>query len=193
MKTMPVTVSTKAFVSIAIHSVCHRDEAVHGILVGKQSGDVVRVDEAFPLCHETPSRPLLDIAFALVEAQINGYDDGTFIVGWFTAPENLTDNRSGPVALRVVATLASEEFEPVLLVVRNEELGDFISGTKGHASNAIKAYGKDFGGNWMEPLMVSVEEESEAAMAVRDAYRNGNKVSDLIDHWESKGTLALPW
>jgi hypothetical protein len=176
-----VLVSPQAFVSMAMHAARHSTTVVHGVLIGSSSGHLIKVTDAIPVCHETPTTPLVETALALVQAQT--CNDSTKIVGWFTAPEVLENNRPGPVALRIVANLVTTDFEPVLLVLHNEQLGELLKGSGGSASNAIQAFGKDFGKQWMEPLDVTVDKEPNASKAAQVAHLQGISINDLVDHW----------
>ena len=150
-----VIVSPHAFVSMTTHALEHYTCVVHGILVGTHSDKGVQVSDAFPVCHESPTRPLIETALALVQARI--MDTKETIVGWYSAPELLPsdddeEDRPGPIELRVVANLSSKEKEPVLIILQNKAINQLAKGLgKFSAVSAIKAFGKDFGQQWMEP------------------------------------------
>ena len=176
-----VVVSPSALATMMLHAARHGTTAVHGILVGTFSDDTVQVTTAVPVCHEAPTKPLVDTALALVA------EDG--IVGWYTAPERLQDTRPGAPALRIAASLASEKGEPVLMVLQNEAVAESLKGgdTK---EDVVKAFGKDFGQQWMEPLEVTLDKETGALDAARQAYQEQVVVNDLVDHWEVEATTT---
>ena len=175
-----VVVSPLALTSMLLHSAKHGTTSVHGILIGTFSSDAVKVTSAIPVCHEAPTKPLIDTALSLV--------DGV-VVGWYTAPERLEDERPGAPALRIAASLGASNStlgEPVLIVLQNQAVVDCLTGndTTNNTSVIIKAFGKDFGKQWMEPLNVSLQSETKALEAARQAHAENVVVNDLVDHWE---------
>ena len=189
-----VTITPQVFALMAAHAASHPMSAVHGILVGRRSGDEVTVSDAFPVCHGNPTKTLVETAFALVQSILEGNDGKNTIIGWFTAPELIHETKPGPVALRIVANLAAAmgEIEPVLLVMNNDStvkllaLGDEGEGVT--ASSTIQAFGKDFGMQWMESIdNLSVKDEAKATKALIAMLNEGSEiriVRDLVDHWD---------
>jgi hypothetical protein len=87
--------------------------------------------------------------------------------------------------MRIVASLASAEFDPVLLVLRNCEVAKALTGEKPIAApTVVVAFGKDFGQQWMEPLTLEIEKELSATTLARRAYQQGVVLHDLVDHLE---------
>jgi hypothetical protein len=122
---------------------------------------------------------------SLVLASLDG-DTSKSVVGWYTAPELLNDKKAGPVALRIAASLSSNDAsvgEPVLVVVSNESIVELSSEKKITASSAIQAYGKDFGMQWMEQLDTVVVKDSDATAGLKSMLMSNVIVKDLIDHW----------
>eukprot|EP00534_Pseudo-nitzschia_fraudulenta_P000761 CAMPEP_0201124102 /NCGR_PEP_ID=MMETSP0850-20130426/10559_1 /ASSEMBLY_ACC=CAM_ASM_000622 /TAXON_ID=183588 /ORGANISM="Pseudo-nitzschia fraudulenta, Strain WWA7" /LENGTH=209 /DNA_ID=CAMNT_0047391295 /DNA_START=63 /DNA_END=689 /DNA_ORIENTATION=+ len=191
-----VTIAPQVFALMAAHAASHPTSAVHGILVGSRTGDEVAVTDAFPICHENPTKPLVETALALVQSNlVEGNKNGS-IVGWFTAPELLHETKPGPVALRIVANMAAAmgEGEPVLLVLNNESIVNLLAvGAEDYrensttASQTIQAFGKDFGMQWMEPIdKLNVTNDSGATKVVTEMMNQENQsdlVKDLVDHW----------
>jgi hypothetical protein len=176
-----VVIVPNAFLSMAAHALHHSTVAVHGALIGTFASGQVTITDAIPICHETPTTPLVDTALSLVQANLPA---NTQVVGWFTAPELLDDTQPGPVALRIVSQLPQKQ-EPVLIVVSNMQLLRLVSDEEGASvSRIMKAFGKDFGKQWMEPLEVMVEKESSVTEAVKQVHQQGIVVNDLTDHWE---------
>ena len=195
-----VTIAPQVFALMAGHAASHPTSPVHGILIGSRKGDKVTVADAFPVCHENPTKPLVENALSLVQSTLQGNEDGHAIIGWFTAPELLHETKPGPVALRIVANLAAAmgedgRGEPVLLVVNNESIVELLSRAAGSeeensitVSSTIKAFGKDFGMQWMEPIKnLSILDESKAKQTVLSMVSGESDiyiVKDLVDHWQ---------
>jgi len=196
-----VTISPEVFALLVAHAASHPTTTVHGVLIGNRKSNKVDVTDAFPICHENPTRPLVETALALVQSNLEG-ETNKYIVGWFTAPELLYETKPGPVALRIVASLAassrgnssSSSGEPVLLSLNNEKIVNILAEKESLASKAVQAYGKDFGMQWMEPLDLTVSNESAAVKAVTDIFNEKFNINDLVDHWDegasSEWTLA---
>lgn len=178
-----ITISPQAFLAISLHASCHSTTVVHGLLVGSQSDNGIMVEHAFPICHETPTRPLLDTALALVKSELSG-DTSKTIVGWFTSPEILSVGKADPVAMRIAANMATDSMEPVLLVLQSENLGKLVSSNGITASECIQAFGKDFGKQWLEPLEVTVLKETNTTEITAEVIREGFVTKDLVDHWQ---------
>jgi hypothetical protein len=86
-----VVLSPQAFAAMLLHAAQHSSSVVHGVLVGSHSGGKIHVTDAIPVCHETPTKTLVDTSLALLQAQ--QVTDSAKVVGWFTAPEILEDDR----------------------------------------------------------------------------------------------------
>jgi type VI protein secretion system component VasK len=117
------------------------------------------------------------------------------------------DTQPGPVALRMAAQLSSSSsssstVESILLVVHNLSLAALVVsqnadanatatvGTKAAAESLLRAYGRDFGNQWMAPISDLVVEQPESvAKAIAQLAPGQNFASavvDLMDHLESE-------
>jgi len=181
-----VTISPAVFALLVAHAGAHPTTTVHGVLIGTRKLNRIDIIDASPICHENPTKPLVETALALVQSNLEGQKD-KFIVGWYTAPELLHEKKPGPVALRIVASLAI--CEPVLLFLNNETIIDLLGKNECLVSNAILAYGKDFGMQWMEPLELKVLNESNAEKVIDAIFKDKMKINDLVDHWD-EGTSS---
>ena len=161
------------------HATTHATSPVHGVLIGKASGKTLHVTDAYPICHETPTKVLLETSLALVQSALeeNFNKDGV-IIGWYTAPELLHETKPSPVALRIAAQLEDHNnLLPVLVVLNNKAI------VEGGKDAVVSSFGKEFGGQWMEPLKCASAKESSTSKTTT--------VNDLVDHWD-KG-VATPW
>mmetsp|Transcript_15950 Transcript_15950/g.19155 ORF Transcript_15950/g.19155 Transcript_15950/m.19155 type:complete len:209 (-) Transcript_15950:900-1526(-) len=182
-KKSSVVISPEAFVTMLMHAGTHGTTVVHGVLLGSISStdNVIKVDEAVPICHEEPTKPLIDTALSLVKAASE-----SAVVGWYTSPERLQDQQPGPAALRITSSLAaasSNSSEPALIVLQNESMSQLLRGYD-PANLVLKALGKDFGQQWLDPVKVTVTKQGGATSAAREAYKQKIPVADLVDHFE---------
>lgn len=181
-----VTTSPKAFCTIALHASSFKHQAIHGLLLGNTSKQSVEIQEAVPVLHGVPTKPLVEIALGLVESKTE-----LSIVGWYTAPELLEDTRASPAALRMTSALAVNNIEPTLIVVQNKGLSEVLKGNSVKAEGAIQAFGKDFGGQYLESVPTKVKDSDKASKAAAKAYANNVHVTDFVEHLE--GEPSDPW
>lgn len=168
-----VTIEPEALAIMALHAQKHSRDAVFGLLIGKSG---TQIQSALPVCHgPPPTRPLAEMAMRMASETI---------VGWYTAPALLEDTKAGPVALRLAASLETGGVEPTLVVLQNKELATWIESGNGKAA---VAYGKDFGGQYLEPLETVLAKSESAQQAVTKAISAGVSVMDLVDHYDGDG------
>eukprot|EP00548_Thalassiothrix_antarctica_P000846 CAMPEP_0194146078 /NCGR_PEP_ID=MMETSP0152-20130528/19524_1 /TAXON_ID=1049557 /ORGANISM="Thalassiothrix antarctica, Strain L6-D1" /LENGTH=187 /DNA_ID=CAMNT_0038846495 /DNA_START=13 /DNA_END=573 /DNA_ORIENTATION=+ len=174
-----VEVSSESFVSMAVHAGQNATTVVHGILMGHFDQKITKIIKAIPVCHETPTKPLLQTALALASSA----DQGMVVVGWYIAPEKLDDKNPGPVPLRIVSNITTDEYEPVLILLDNDALVACLTG-EAQKENVVKGFVKDFGQQWLEPVTLRISDEAKAVEVARSAFSDGIQVVDLTDHFE---------
>ena len=82
-------ISTKAQAKILRHAIQYSEGPIHGILIGQfhypknnNAGPMLEVQDCVPICHSSPTKPLLDMAFRLVQTHIDNEPGSLEIVGW---------------------------------------------------------------------------------------------------------------
>ena len=177
-----VKVSPTAHAKMILHAVRHPRSSIHGILIGRflSEGPVLIIEDALPVCHSPPTKPILDIALRLAEAYTessfnesgtsSGSDLG--IVGWYTANERLGDDAPAQAALKVVGSIGAvlaassndhEHSEPVLIVVTSLGLATLFGSTEEieisttesdnkHCLNALQIYERDSKKHWLREI-----------------------------------------
>ena len=85
-----IAISIVAQTKMALHAAKHGfSNPIHGIVLGKSKGDgSVEVVDVVPVCHEVPTKPIVDMALRLADAHLQQQNDGARIVGWYTANAN---------------------------------------------------------------------------------------------------------
>jgi Uncharacterised protein family (UPF0172) len=197
-KVTSVLVTPAAAVAMAAHGIRHAQAAVQGLLMGHYDAATQRttVTSAVPVSHgPPPTTPMVELALGLVQ-QSEKATTAVQVVGWYTAPMLLDDTQPGPVALRMAAQLSSSSVESILLVVHNLSLAALVVsqsaavGTKAAAESLLRAFGRDFGNQWMAPIADLVVEQPESvAKAIAQLGLTQNfaaSVVDLMDHLESE-------
>mmetsp|Transcript_2320 Transcript_2320/g.3069 ORF Transcript_2320/g.3069 Transcript_2320/m.3069 type:complete len:274 (+) Transcript_2320:52-873(+) len=178
-----VSISTVAHAKMILHAVCKATQQVHGILIGRfaetdagaSAAPTLFIEDALPVCHEAPTKPIVDTSLRLAETYCDSLseeksDDSNQcrVVGWYTANERLGGDenvRPGQAALRIAgsigARLLSEaadkplpaHAEPVLILIGNGALAELLGAENGcDASalpNAVNVFGRDQRKHWL--------------------------------------------
>lgn len=72
-----------AHAKILLHAMQYSTSSIHGILIGNYKGSELQIQDSIPVCHSAPTKPILDMAFRMVDSHINNnIGDGSQIVGW---------------------------------------------------------------------------------------------------------------
>lgn len=180
-KITSVEVSPRALVVIAAHAARHRYASVGGFLLGTSSENVTG---AIPVVHGPLTQPIIDIALSLLDAETV-----KLIVGWYTAPRLLMDTRPDAVSLRVAAQMANDELEPVLLLVQNEKLSEFMENKKENAC-FVQGLARDFGNQWLEEIETTVGTKEYGNIVDAISSKTSFPVNDLLDHFQD---INLAW
>jgi len=165
-----------------VHAIRNPHKVVHGILIGtfKTGGATLTISDVLPVCHSHPTKPILDMSLRLAEAYCVTNEDGEGIVGWYTAPEKQADELPGPVALKIVSSIANNtENEPVLVSIINKSLENFLEEEKASDLDQMGfyAYGKDEKNHWT----VQYGEESIKSLANSWEASNNTAVQVCLD------------
>ena len=96
-RTMSIKISISTQIKMALHATKYSySTPIHGIILGKRSegsDSSLHIVDAVPVCHEVPTKPIVDMALRLVDAHLrNEKEEGLKIVGWYTANANTTSS-----------------------------------------------------------------------------------------------------
>mmetsp|Transcript_31864 Transcript_31864/g.66978 ORF Transcript_31864/g.66978 Transcript_31864/m.66978 type:complete len:269 (+) Transcript_31864:120-926(+) len=125
-KSSNVSIALTAQVKMALHASKHGfSNPIHGIVLGKQSNannsdgaSSLQVVNVVPVCHEVPTKPIVDMALRLTDAYLQQEQnkqkmEGVRVVGWYTANANAPskdndqdDELPNTSACRIVSSLA---------------------------------------------------------------------------------------
>jgi Uncharacterised protein family (UPF0172) len=181
-----IVIAPEAFAVMAIHSLSHLGTEVHGVLLGSMNGSKVDVSLVYPICHETPTRPLIDAALAVCMASLEE-DSSNSLVGWYTIPVTFRDGQPSGAVHRILAGLEGVIADPVL--VTGSQLSTAMLASKPEASKTelVHAFGKDFGGQYKGKLKATITSELKVVKRLR-GFTDQEFVCDLVDHWSSPNT-----
>jgi Uncharacterised protein family (UPF0172) len=190
-----IIVSPKAFVVMALHSVRYSHESVHGILVGRIDTEkrVINVDDAIPISHGPLTLPIVESVIGMIQIHLRDNNPSWTIVGSYTAPMLLDDNKANPVALRFAANLASgsDGLDPTLLVLQNTNIAEAVKNGIEMSEPAIKCFGRDFGNQWLDPISCQLNKhKGEYVGTLLPMFiAKGITVNDFVEHLNSPTTI----
>eukprot|EP00558_Chaetoceros_sp_UNC1202_P011436 CAMPEP_0197237234 /NCGR_PEP_ID=MMETSP1429-20130617/4127_1 /TAXON_ID=49237 /ORGANISM="Chaetoceros sp., Strain UNC1202" /LENGTH=213 /DNA_ID=CAMNT_0042696201 /DNA_START=77 /DNA_END=718 /DNA_ORIENTATION=+ len=118
-----VQINDLAYTKMMLHASLNSRTPIHGILLSspQTSSNETVVSDALPVCHSTPTKPILDMALRLADAYCN--DNDVQIVGWYTANERVGDDAPSPIAWKVISSMKSimgSKAEPILAMITSE-------------------------------------------------------------------------
>ncbi len=148
------TISRLAQMKMAMHATRHGlSNPIHGIVLGKViDGDsTVQVVDVVPVCHEVPTKPIVDMALRLTDAHLSSSSssstdddssnlEGVQIIGWYTANANASilpideskDELPNAPACRIASSMAECDADGsddvVLLLLSTSQLVKCING-----------------------------------------------------------------
>lgn len=188
-----VVVMPLAFAMIAMHSCKYRTAQVHGLLIGSIDSGKVHVSDTLPICHEAPTKSIIESGISVALSTIHAEAGRKHVLGWYTVPELIGDDRPGAAALRIVASLENLITKPVLLSVSKMGVEKFAEAADvGFHGEHVTAFGKDFGMQWQERLPIDCRSLSIDEMCGIRAFIDDEQFCDLTDHWLSPSCTEWP-
>ncbi|KAL7539431.1 hypothetical protein ACHAXR_009283 [Thalassiosira sp. AJA248-18] len=148
MPNKTISLSIVAQTKMALHSAKNGfSNPIHGIVLGTADDTSLKVVDVVPVCHEVPTKPIVDMALRLTDAYLQQQSGDVRIIGWYTANANVSDDEvPNASACRIVSSIAenanaavaadggsSEEF--VLLLISTSQLVDSVK-KEGSASSS---------------------------------------------------------
>lgn len=188
-----VILSPLAQTKMALHSARHGFSPIHGILIGHRSRSSLEVTDAIPVCHEVPTRPVVNTSLRLVDIHLK--DGENKIIGWYTANSNGGDEPNIP-ALRVVNSMAEQCEEQLILVLVSAEpegsLCTVFEGGKGKTFTQRVESSRIQSGdlNVRDAINRGIKDMSHFSSGFGE--KNGLTIYDYVDHvteYEKKGGL----
>ena len=192
-----ISISTVAQTKMALHSIKHGfSNPIHGIVLGKAEGSSLNIVDAVPVCHEVPTKPIVDMSLRLTDAYLQQQKPGVKIVGWYTANANASTNEDelpNGSACKIASSMAeccsddNEQF--VLLLISTSKLVDY-STTK---TTICTVYEKDtrraFTQKVDDSRVKTDGKEGVVAKAIMqsDDVSTSAEVCDFVDHLNNGG------
>ena len=206
---------------MALHSIKHGfSNPIHGIVLGKTEGSSsssssssLKIVDVVPVCHEVPTKPIVDMSLRLTDAYLQQQQQqqkGVKIVGWYTANANANasdNNEEMPngSACKIASSMAeycadaddtNEQF--VLLLISTSKLVDYSTTTTTTTSTICTVYEKDTRRTFTQKVDDSRVVKSDndgkegliekaVILQVDDNDNNMMEVCDFVDHLENGG------
>eukprot|EP00560_Eucampia_antarctica_P002089 CAMPEP_0197836310 /NCGR_PEP_ID=MMETSP1437-20131217/28502_1 /TAXON_ID=49252 ORGANISM="Eucampia antarctica, Strain CCMP1452" /NCGR_SAMPLE_ID=MMETSP1437 /ASSEMBLY_ACC=CAM_ASM_001096 /LENGTH=220 /DNA_ID=CAMNT_0043442373 /DNA_START=29 /DNA_END=688 /DNA_ORIENTATION=+ len=203
-----IQLSSLAHVKIILHAVKNPRSPTHGILIGTSFPDhSLVISDVLPVCHSSPTKPLLEMALLLAEAHLSQNDDQKLIVGWYTSNERLDDVHPKSAALKTMNaihekfTSPGEVVEPVLIFLSSSGLASVLDcddrGDDEVSESGLHFYGRDLKMNWSKSILPESVKSIEGTWTdninvVKAACISENKslaLFDFEDHLSSGVSL----
>ena len=188
-----VVVQPLAIVMIAMHSLKYRTAQVHGLLVGSSDLGKTWVSDAIPICHEAPTKSIIEAATSVALSMIQAEIGSKQVVGWYTVPELIGEDKPCAAALRIVSSLENLIVEPILVSVSKMGVEKFTEADDGgFFDEHLAVYGKDFGMQWQERLATDHRSLNIELMHGVRPFIDDEQFCDLTDHWLSPSSSVWP-
>ena len=199
-----ISVSALAETKMTLHSAKHGfSNPIHGIVIGKKSSsgdDMLEIVDAIPVCHEVPTKPIVDMALRLCDAHLQQQNNNDMtIIGWYTSNASTSDDEMPNLsACRIASSMSDngEEGDNFILVLVTTT--GIVSATvsKGDSaedsassSPACRVFQKDTKSKTfsqeVDSSLISYENASKDIIAI--AFSKGLPIYDYVDHISSYG------
>ncbi|KAG0704228.1 Metallo-dependent hydrolase [Suillus ampliporus] len=116
------SLSENAYLKIFFHAAKHPHLPVNGVLLGRQTSDVVVIEDVIPLLHHwTSLSPMMEIGLDLAKGHAEAQD--MTLVGYYQASERLDDTALAPVGERIAQKIRDQFNDAVAFVIDGDKLG----------------------------------------------------------------------
>ncbi|KAG1745902.1 Metallo-dependent hydrolase [Suillus paluster] len=116
------SLSENAYLKIFFHAAKHPHLPVNGVLLGRQTSDVVVIEDVIPLLHHwTSLSPMMEIGLDLAKGHAEAQN--MTLVGYYQASERLDDTALAPVGERVAQKIRDQFNDAVAFVIDGDKLG----------------------------------------------------------------------
>ncbi|KAK1749130.1 MPN domain-containing protein [Skeletonema marinoi] len=195
-----ISVSSLAETKMALHSAKHGlSNPIHGIVIGKRSGDdnnVLEIVDAIPVCHEVPTKPIVDMALRLVDAHLQqqGGDDLT-IIGWYTSNASTLDDDTPNLSACRIASSMSDNCQDggdnfILVLVTTSGLLAAVSKDSDSSLSLCRVFQKDTKTKTFSSEVNSsfVTQENDTSYIISKALSKEMPIYDFVDHISNYGS-----
>lgn len=188
------SLSENAYLKIFFHAAKHPHLPVNGVLLGRQTSDVVVIEDIIPLLHHwTNLSPMMEIGLDLAKGHAEAQEMS--LVGYYQASERLDDTALAPVGERVAQKIRDQFNDAVAFVIDGDKLGTgdpallpYLPQPSTTLWRPCTAQSPAFttGSNF---LLAKADSPSRAIALVRD-HNLHEKFGDFDDHLED---VTIDW
>lgn len=202
---LKISLSALAETKMALHTTKHGfSNPIHGIVVGRKSsntdGDLMEIVDAIPVCHEVPTKPIVDMALRLCDAHLlqqqqEGNNQLT-IIGWYTSNASTVDDETPNLsACRIASSMSDngDEGDNNFILVLVTTVGIIAALAKDSDSESSPSYRvfqkatrtKTFSQE-VDWSLISHENDVTREI-IRKALTKGLPIYDYVDHISNYG------
>lgn len=201
-----ISVSALADTKMILHATKHGfSNPIHGIIIGKKSSaggnNLLEIVDAIPVCHEVPTKPIVDMALRLCDAhlQTQRSDNDLTIIGWYTSNASTSDDEPNSSACRIASSMSDycEEGDPNFILVLVTTTGIVAavskdsedSTTTSSSAAACRVFLKDTKTKTFSQEVDSslISSENVSKELITNAMSKGLPIYDYVDHISSYG------
>ena len=199
MSTIQISVSALAETKMALHSAKHGfSNPIHGLIVGKSGSDgVVEIVDAVPVCHEVPTKPIVDMALRLVDAHLQQQgDENLAIIGWYTSNASTSDDETPNLSACRIASSMSDCCQEglgdsfILVMVTTTGLLAAVSKDSDSSSALCRVFQKDAKTKTFSSEVDSslITQENDTSYIISKAMSKEMPIYDFVDHISNYGS-----
>lgn len=178
---------------LALHSTRHPFSTIHGLLIGYRDDGGIEITDAIPVCHEVPTKPVVDMALRLVDIHLQqqqSADKQGEIMGWYTSNVSGGEIPNVP-ALKIASVLEQQQSGMILILVDVD-----VDGPK----FTMFEKGKNFTSR-IEEERIKLSSSDVAFDVIKSMstseYEKGIEIYDYVDHvsnyFENKDLDERDW
>lgn len=202
--TSKISMSALAETKMALHSAKHGfSNPIHGIVLGKKSGDdddLLEIVDVIPVCHEVPTKPIVDMALRLADAHLQQQQQGTdndnnlTIIGWYTSNASTSDDETpNSSACRIAASMSDNGDEGdnfILVLVTTSGILAAVSKDSSSDSSLCRVFQKDIKTKTFSQEVDSslILQENETSYIISKAMSKEMPIYDFVDHMSNYGS-----
>ena len=182
-----VNVNQVSHSKMVLHAVRKSRTPIHGILLGHLTNGSLTVMDVLPICHSTPTKPIVDMSLRLAEAHCESVERGMEIVGWYTANQRLGDDAPGPVALKIIQAIATLSEDAILITLTGSGLEAMLSSKlSSNGEQGFDVYGSADSKNWVKKYPADAVSSSKESWKITKGICSSDAKSvplfDFEDH-----------
>eukprot|EP00164_Ancoracysta_twista_P006973 GFYU01009817.1.p2 GENE.GFYU01009817.1~~GFYU01009817.1.p2 ORF type:complete len:191 (+),score=50.14 GFYU01009817.1:52-624(+) len=174
-----------AYCKAVLHCSKYPSNAVCGVLVGQKQGEKVVLTDAMPLNHMPVLTPMLEVAFAQIEAHLSDKGNKSEVVGLYWANEHINDSSLSGIAKKIGDKIKTHFSHACIVVMDNDKMKDL------EKTMPVNVYVSEKEGAWKVWDKIEAEFPVNLELAVR--YLTEGRQFKLVDFEDHLENIAGDW